>query len=189
MKITPRDFKLVIPKDENRSGGVHLSHLVQSIGYQMGYIPPQYATQEMHPEKIILGCAFEDYVFPRFHPEILYHPGEAKLNGIAANTDGLSFVEKGSKNRVHECKLTWKSMKKELDLQAEWLWLAQTQFYCKAWDTNLATYHIYWVNGSYKFGAPEGQPQYRLYDLEFSDRELNDNVRMLTQRGKERHGL
>lgn len=192
MKITPvKEHKLIIPNDHSRSGGVHLTDITRDIGFQMGYIPPEFLTSEMHPEKIILGLAWEDYVFPRFHPEVCYHPGEVKYKGIAMTTDGVSYVQQGGgeKTRVHECKLTWKSMKKEADLQAEWLWLSQTMMYCVGWDTDVARYHIYWVNGNYKYGTPEGMPNYRLYDLHFTPRELNDNARMILNRGKERHGL
>lgn len=75
-------------------------------------------------------------------------------------------------------------MKKEIDLQGEWLWLAQTMGYCYAEETVHARYHIYWVNGNYKYNDPGGGPQYRLYDLTFSEKEVEANWQMLIAYGK-----
>lgn len=179
MKITPVKFDLSLVNDPNRSGGLHVSHQVRGIGLKMGYLAPQYADNStMSAERVSLGLAWEDFVFPHHHPEIEYHPGELNLDGMAGTCDGVYWLDQGG-HRISECKLTWKSMKKALNLEDEWMWLAQTKAYCKMWDTNLARYHIFWVNGNYSYKPPDGDPSYKMYDLEFTARELNDNWMML----------
>lgn len=180
MKIIPVKFDLKLYQDDDRSEGTHVSHVIRLLGLKMGYLAPQYASDEVRdPTRMELGSAWEDRVFPIHHPEIAYHPGEMIKDGIAGTADGVYWFNKGA-HRISECKLTWKSMKKALNLEDEWMWLGQTKAYCKLWDTNLARYHIFWVNGNYKYGTPEGQPQYWLYDLEFTSKEINDNWKMLT---------
>lgn len=179
MQIKPIPFQLQLPPSEGRSDGLHISSVIKDIGLQMGYIPPETINAEFDPTRICLGLAWEDWVFPSQHPDVIYHPGEVFHNEIAHSSDGISWF--GEDKKVHECKLTWKSMRREADLQSEWLWLSQTMSYCSAWGTHLARYHIYWVNGDYKFGEGGG-PKYKLYDLEFTQRELQDNERMLKNR-------
>lgn len=183
MKITPVPFTIQLPRDDaERSPGVHVSEIVRDIGFQMGYLKPEYLNANMDVTRVAMGLAWEDWVFPKQHPEVSYHPGEVMPGGIACSTDGVSWF--GTDLRVHECKLTWKSMKREQDLQNEWMWLSQTMGYCFGWGTPYARYHIYWVNGDYKRGEDTGGPQYKLYDLEFTPRELNDNWQMLQNRSK-----
>lgn len=161
---------------------MHLSTVIRDIGMQMGYIPPHTVDAEFDPTRMCLGMAWEDWVFPTQHPEVVYHPGEMVGDTIACSADGISWI--GEDKRVHECKVTWKSMRREFELQNEWLWLSQTMGYCYVWGTNLARYHIYWVNGDYKYGDGGG-PKYKLYDLEFSKRELQDNWKMINNRSKQ----
>lgn len=180
-------FSLAKIDDHSRSGGVHVSDITRDIGLEMGYIPPEYIGAEMIPEIINIGLAWEDFVFPNFHPEVCYHPGEASLDGVSGTCDGVSYDDRGL--LVHEAKTTRKSMKKEADLAGQWLWLAQTMSYCKMWGTLRARYHILWLNGDYQRGKDSSNPSYRLYDLEFSQREINDNWTQLVNRGRSRHGL
>lgn len=182
MKISPYPFSIRLPESKGRSEGMHLSTVVRDIGLQMGYIPQQYVNTEIDPVRVSLGLAFEDWVFPTQHPEVAYHPGEMNSDRIACSADGVSWF--GQDMRVHECKLTWKSMKKEKTLENEWLWLSQTMGYCYVWGTQFARYHIYWVNGDYSRDSPTGGPQYKLYDLEFTQRELEDNWTMIKNRAK-----
>lgn len=186
--ITPVKFELTTVEDHNRSGGVHLSDITRDIGFTMGYIPPEYMHSELNPEIINIGLALEDFTFPRFHPDVDYHPGEMMLDGISGTADGISWFDSRTK-KVHEGKTTRKSMRKELDLTMEWLWMAQTASYCKMWDTNLARYHIWWLNGDYRRGQPSANPHYKLYDLEFTKRELDDNWQMILNRGRSHHGV
>ena len=178
MIITPVPFELTLINDHTRSEGVHVSNTIRKIGFDLGYLKPEYLGAEMDVPRVSLGCAWEDWVFPRQHPETLYHPGEIIKDGIAMTCDGLAWFD-SDKKRVEECKLTWKSMKRALDLEAEWMWLSQTKSYCWGWETQYARYCIYWINGNYKYGTDEGKPQYRLYDLEFTYKELKDNWQMI----------
>ena len=184
MKIQPYNFTIKLPGGVERSAGLNLSDVVRSIGFEMGYIPPQYQGEDISasPERAALGMAWEDWVFRTQHPEVSHQPGEVFGGNIACSADGISWF--GNDLKVHECKLTWKSMKRESELQNEWLWLSQTMGYCLQWGTNLARYHIYWVNGDYQRGQNTGGPQYKLYDLEFTKRELEDNWLQIHNRAK-----
>ena len=202
-KIVRLPYELSPKEDHTRSPGVHASNIVRDIGLTMGYLKPEYANESKpHPVRVTMGLAWEDHIFPHHHPEVLYHPGETMVvPGVSGTCDGLSFdrgtntdqrwVEfaENGEGVVHECKLTWKSMKKELDLSAEWMWLSQTMLYCWGWGMTKAIYHIMWVNGNYKYGEPDGEPNYRLYGLTFTKKELEDNAKMIYKRGKDKHGL
>ncbi len=183
MTITPVPFTLRLVNDLGRSGGLHLSSVIRDIGFALGYIPPQYLEGEMQVEKICLGQAWEDHLAKHQHPDILYHPGEILVDGIAMSPDGLSYVEHGI---LHEFKLTWKSMAKERDLESQWLWIAQMMGYCHAHGLDTAWLHVFWVNGNYKYGTPEGGPQYKVYQFKFSQKDLKSNWRTITGRAAEK---
>jgi hypothetical protein len=174
MKISKIPFNLQLVNDHSRSPGVHLSQVIKKVGLKVGYIPPQFASEDsMNATKVCMGLAWEDHLAAHQHPDILYHPGELVLDGIAMTPDGLSFVDDGI---LHEFKLTWKSMKKENDLEGEWLWICQMMSYCKAAGLTRAWLHVLWVNGNYKYGdAENGGVQYRIYQFDFTKQELNDN--------------
>lgn len=179
--ITPVQYDLSLPVSHGngRSNGIHVSNIVRAVALKMGYLAPQYASDDKpDADKMELGTAWEDRVFPVHHPDIVYHIGEMSKDEVVGTVDGIKWFDKGT-HRVSECKLTWKSMKKALNLQDEWMWLAQTMSYCNMWETNLARYHIFWAMGNYTYGTPEGRPQYRMYDLEFSAKELRENWNMI----------
>lgn len=87
---------------------------------------------------------------------------------------------------LHEIKLTWKSSRSGSEhpherISKEWLWYAQTKAYC--WMASMAGYpvltshlHVYWVNGSYRGSGPE----FRTYELLFTEDELRANWRVVT---------
>jgi hypothetical protein len=191
MKITPVPYKLQLQQDSGRSKGVHLSNIVRDIALKTGFLKPQYASEkfeDIDPTKMELGMAWEDRVFTIHHPEVLYHPGEVIVDGVAMTTDGLSYgwIAEGA---VHECKLTWKSKKRELDLFGEWMWLAQTMSYCYGHQMTTAMYHIFWINGDYKRGEPSGNPSYSLYKLEFTWDEILENWNAILNHGRDKYGI
>jgi hypothetical protein len=174
MKITPVPFGLELEHDDTRSPGLHLTQITSAIALKTGALDKRFENRDINSDvsgkyKVAAGLAWEEWIHKR-HPEMLYHPGEVILNGIAMTTDGISFMD-NKKHRVHEFKFTWKSMNRDKDLSGEWMWMAQTMAYCLAWETNRARWHLFWTNGDYR----DSGPQYKLYDIEFTGRELREN--------------
>src|SRR6516162_606593 len=180
-KITPIPYRIPLygsPSDDARTPGLHLTEITRDIALVTNILKEESAERadsEGSEARVAMGIAWEAWIAPR-HVDMLYRPGEVKKDGIYLTPDGLSFVDLVGEPVVHEFKLTWKSMRREQDLEAEWLWLTQTMSYCYAYGTRLAQYHIFWVNGDYK----QTGARYRLYRLEFSQRELVENWRMVT---------
>jgi hypothetical protein len=64
-----------------------------------------------------------------------------------------------------------------------WHWLVQIKAYCALVGTTFGRLHVLFVNGNY---ADEREPQYRSWDLRFTEREVEENWMMLTH---QRHAL
>lgn len=177
-----------------RSPGLHLSHILQHLGLFMGMIqaddPTDIGAIDWHlplgsPNlplealtRIAAGLAWEDW-WGMANPHIDYHPGEFKLDGIAMSPDGLGYgggdiLSESDATILHECKFTWKSSRHAIEQQV--LWFMQMKAYCKAIGTPWASLHVYHVNGNYSTNAPH----YKVYSITFTQRELDDNWRMLT---------
>lgn len=186
MKITPLEFKMDLKNDGSRSGGLHLSDVIRDVALRSGILDSKYAEQSDDDQsfvmKVSLGLAWEDWLAANVHRDVCYHPGETMVDGISMSPDGVSFSKalspKDDIPTVHEFKLTWKSMKR--DISGEWMWLAQIKGYCHAMKTTRAVLHVYWVNGDYSHDGPLSGPQYRMYGLEFTLIELSENWRMIT---------
>jgi hypothetical protein len=197
MKVTPVRYDLRIPPSTGRSKGEHVSEVIRDIAIKVGILKINGGARdadanEPDPSRICAGLAWEEWIHAQ-HPELLYHPGEFLLGGIAMSPDGVSHIEEfvardGSRvvipdhkaGIIHEFKFTWKSMNREANIQDEWMWAAQTMAYCKALGTRRSWWHIYWVNGDYR----DSGPKYRVYDILFTEREIEENWMMIQNHKK-----
>lgn len=135
--------------------------------------------------RIAMGLAWEEWYIPQI-PEVVDHPGEFELDGVFMTHDGeeLCYVlsEQRHQLRVHEVKFTYKSTKTVgLDpataLQTQWMWVTQVKGYSYALGTNLASIHVLFACGDYKFPI---RPQGWRYDIEFNDYEMDSNWSLMT---------
>jgi hypothetical protein len=199
MKVRELDFHINLGRDSERSSGIHQSSIIKAIALNVGFLDAIWASDEIgDPHMVALGLAWEDWVGANLHPEISYHPGETRLDSISLTCDGISEITPDEYNsiwltplpgdfthfRINEFKLTKKSSR---DIGGSdtlllgrkwWMWVTQIKGYCMAWGTRWARLHIMFLNGDYtKSGVTA--PQYRIFDIEFSEYEIADNWQMI----------
>jgi hypothetical protein len=184
---------------EGRSIGVHQSSIIKCIAGESGLLRPEYCEElELIPVSDInsipmrnklmihLGLAWERYYIPLM-TDVVDHPPEACMDDIYMSPDGESIdlmkIDRRSVyyTRVHEVKLTYKSTRTvgRLDntgYKSAFMWLAQIKGYCRAAKTRYATLHVFFVCGDYR----PPSPLLKRFYLEFTDEELDDNWKVIT---------
>lgn len=181
-----------------RSEGIHVSSVIRAIAAESGILAKEYvesldlvdASQQdwwnnlnMKSRLVIsIGMAWDQFYLPSLG-NVVAHPGEMQLDGVYLTPDGesVSFVHtstwKGQTVCIHEAKATYKSTKTVGDLSTQWLWLAQTKAYCKAAGTRFAYIHVLFLCGGYTYPI---QPQLKVWLVEYSQEEIEDNWEMIT---------
>lgn len=177
-----------------RTKGLHLSGIIRPAAVKYGLLKPKGYSQQKSYEReqevlrslssfggggtgdlleedlpiiMALGCAWEDYL-SRQYPEMMYHPGEWCVDGIAMSPDG--WTPYGSGLYVDEIKLTYKSMSTPFDQMH--MYHMQGKSYCRALETNYIRYHVLYVNGNY---SDTRGPHYVIFDTTYTNQELDDN--------------
>lgn len=149
--------------------------------------------------RISIGLAWEEYYIPTL-PEVVDHPGEMCVDGIYMTHDGESLdavlTRRGQTGHIitaHEIKATYKSMNciyhpktGELDLSSQWMWVAQTQSYCKGLNTLRAFLHILFLCGDYTFPII---PVLRVLCIEYTQEEIDRNWSVITSYRDEALGV
>ncbi len=114
----------------------------------------------------------------------LIDPGEIKVDGIWMSPDGLHLGD----GALEEWKVTWKSSGRvERDgidgAFPRWFW--QMKSYCWALKTRKANLRSFFVNGDYKWlrGGEESEKDMS-WAIEFTEREIQDNWRMIVRQAK-----
>lgn len=204
MKVQEELYQLRLPRDPNRSPGLHLSTILRDLALRSGVLDAKWDTpmEDRGSELAQIGLAFEDYLARYQHPEIEFHPGELKMDGISMSPDGIQCVDNLDLAEVlrvdmhsyvlSEFKLTKKSsrdFKESLRLQAKntklWLWQIMSYRHalnqCTDYVNNLAKLHVMFVNGNYsrKDEDPEANPTYKIFKLYFESEELANNWAMV----------
>lgn len=142
--------------------------------------------------RIAMGLAWEQWYIPQLEG-VIDHPGEMQLDGIYLTHDGesldLVLSERGIYEHVmavHEVKLTYKSLYTVAprlcpkpgdlidalpqDLESQWMWITQTQAYCKALGTRYAYLHVLFTCGNYSFPI---RPRLHCWKIEYSQDEID----------------
>jgi hypothetical protein len=194
MKQTVIPFKLpLIDVGTVRSPGLHLSQLIQEIALYTGDLDPEWEGADLHPETINIGIAFEEALAKFIHREIVYHPDEMHVDGVAMSMDGLTIIGDETSlfhvdtlnegdTVLHEFKTTRKSSRKgdNLDLLPMWMW--QIKGYLYGCSSLTCFLHVLWLNGDYTWDKSDaGKPTYTIYRLDFTEIELMENWEMLMQ--------
>lgn len=167
--------------DGPRSKGLHASDLYGKLYQQLE--PGRFDTgAPMNYTKMAMGLAWELYLESLLVRQGVQadRPGEFKTaEGIAFSPDLL--VANGH-SRVGEIKLTYMSNRDDITAPKFAKWLTQVMFYCRNLGIPFARFYVLYVNGNYK---EQRDPILQAYDVEFSNRELEDNHQMLINVGKQ----
>lgn len=182
MKITKRPTdtlrSLAFDAGPVRSPGLHLSDILGPMAQDIA--PKRYSTSTpMNWNKVETGFAFERALETAFQARRvdIFRPPEVEKDGILMSPDGINpdgWI-------LEEFKATWMSDFDAPEHPKFFKWLWQIKSYCFAIDTNRATLRALFVNGSYREGY---NPDYHVWDIEFTDRELQENWQMVLANGR-----
>jgi hypothetical protein len=189
IKLSLSDLDLRTPLNglaPERSPGLHVSDLYRRIAVDSGILKSVGDDEEMNPLVLGVGMAWEEFCVTLAACEnVIWQPGERVCDGVILSPDGWDFQA----NRLEEFKATWTSSASksggEKTIEEMWLYRVQMMAYCYAMGTVLARLHVLFINGNYRYEGVGPQPVYRVYEMEFTKRELKRNWEML-MREKER---
>ena len=181
MKITPIPHGLdLLASDLVRSPGLHISQIYNSLYEALK--PGRFTGGEPNPLMLALGSAWEQY-FERQLDRAgnrVFRPGElVSPEGIAYSPDGV--IENGQLTLV-EYKLTWMSSRADIEDAKFDKYKTQMMSYCYQLETPYARLYVLFVNGDYK----PPSPVLKVWNIEFSPRELQDNWQMLMNHARTR---
>lgn len=165
---------------EGRSPGIHLSDVIK---YMRLTIAKEKIRETGSDNWAMLGFAFENVVedalvryFGKAKGREVVSQSECCVDGIFITPDGYDL----SDGSYEEYKATWRSLKKLDDFHKWfWHWEVQLKGNCYAAGTNKARLVMFFVMGDYSFRPPEGGPQLRCREYEFTDEELEENWEMV----------
>lgn len=187
-----------VGKAPPRSPGMHVSALVKSIAVKLNLLKGQKAMggkwtadapidEESFPLQMALGLAWEDWLSLQY-PEMIYHPGELVMDGVAGSPDGITPLPDTVEYEglgdavVDEIKLTFKSGRNDdLNHPKNKIWLWQVMAYCKMLGVLCARLHVLYLYGNYEYSAPFPPCIYRIYCIQFTQQEVDMNWSMLLQ--------
>lgn len=171
-----------------RSPGLHLSEIYNALYEEM---EPDRFKKGDGPDKVKMemGSAFEEVLEIALASRILgERPSEfaALASGkvvpvgtprsIIFSPDYLIF---NGVMRLGEFKATWMSIRQGIEDKRFDKWRTQMKGYCYPLKTRFARLYVLFVNGDYTYKPPYGGTHLRAWDIEFSQRELDDNWSML----------
>lgn len=171
-----------------RSDGVHCSTLIRQVCVNLGLFGnsgsrfniDSVIDEEDFPIPMAMGMAWEDWL-SRQYPDMHYHIGELHSDGVSMSPDGVTVPSDWDFDLgagiIDEFKLTYKSARRPIEKQTAWL--MQVKAYCRALPTTCARLHVLYVNGDYDYNRPGMPPQYIVYNLQFTQQELDTNWSIL----------
>lgn len=179
IKCDPAEFGLGVSSG-HRTAGLHISEIYNDLFQKLE--PKRYdKSRPMDPLRLEMGLLFESILEEGLKAKFQggKRPGELVTEeGIIYSPDLIIFDRSV---RLGEIKLTWMSSREvprtvENGLPSKFdKYICQMKAYCYHLDTRDARLIALFVNGDYTVHAPELLG----WDLEFSQRELDENWRML----------
>jgi len=119
------------------------------------------------------GWLWEATLSMAFGEKSAHRPGEIELDGIVGSPDGLVLDSKGDIVSVEEYKCTAYSSDKPIT--EHWRWMAQVKAYCKMVGATKCVFRVLHLSFV---------PVYKVWELVFSQRELDENWEALVNQAK-----
>jgi hypothetical protein len=181
--VTPRPDtidQLVFDASPPRSPGLHLSTIIKSICHEIDpkRFPLAAADGGGLPwNRFEVGFTFERVLETAFASRRLdiFRPGEITLDGIAMSPDGIDpdgWI-------LEEFKSTWMTSHDVPEGAKCWHWKIQMMAYCHALGTTRARLRALFINGN-----GDKNPEYKVWDLEFTEQELEANWTMIVRHAR-----
>ncbi len=165
------DLDKRVPKTKatrgERTSGIHLSGIIRPTLEIAGYLDVFDKSEEM-PLVVMLGMFFEEGIVT-LYPDMIWQPGEVKMDGIVGSPDGLT---QGPPLQLEEFKFTIKSQytRQGEAILHEKLWIWQLSGYCHMMGLTQARLHVFWSRGDYR---EKWFPVYYTYLISFTEEELS----------------
>lgn len=182
MKVTPKslDFPLAM-SDPNRGAGLHASDIYGSFFKQLQ--PEKYDKADNPVLKDLLfaiGLAWEQYLEKVLiaNGELCARPGElVSPEGVLYSPDLL--VVNGH-DRIGEIKATHQSSRDCVPGHDKFeKYLCQVKAYCYWSGIPRARFYVLYLHGDWRRGDDGKLMDFKMWDVDFTSRELKDNHKML----------
>jgi hypothetical protein len=172
----PLDINAARPAE--RGTGLHVSEIYGSLFQEL---EPTRFIAGSKPNDILMaiGLAWEQWLERTLQAmgELVERPGELiSPEGILYSPD--LFVVNG-KDRIGEIKSTQMSSREGMDSPKFAKFHCQAMIYGYWTGIPRARFYILFLRGDYARSGPSGLPQYRVFDVEYGARELQENHSML----------
>ncbi len=196
MRITEFDHGLVLNTPTEgyvRSPGLHMSQIYGALYEELE--PKRFkSTGGPDTVKMEIGTAFEETLELALAARLLGdRPGEfaalADAHVVPVGTPKSiifspdQFFYNGT-TCGGEFKATWMSIRNGIEDKRFSKWFCQMMAYGKPLKMRQWRLYVLFVNGDYTYKPPHGGPHLRAWDVEFSQRELDDNWQMLMRFAK-----
>jgi hypothetical protein len=161
-----------------RSKGVHVSEIIRRILNDLH--PGKYLefSPDADPTRLCIGLAWEDFLGKHFDSQgrnLIHNPELTIPPGIHGTPDFIDMDD----GLIIESKCTWKSSNRDIEEDYRpWFW--QIQSYLYGTGFRKAQLYVAFVMGDYRNSGP----QVKRWDMEFSQREIDDNWSMLMAAAK-----
>jgi len=182
IRVINEDFpQTVFRQDHERSDGLHLSQIIRGLDFDFN--PATYNagnTWDLNSAAQI-GVFWEEALSYAYAKTFAADIGEIEKDGIYMTPDGLNCDDNGL--IVEEYKAAWTSSKKK-----PWevfRYRVQLQCYCHTLEIPRGMWRVLYVNGNYKGSGP----QYRVYEVEWDERELEECWEMVVNYAKSKGWL
>lgn len=167
----------------HRSAGTHISTVYNDLYQRLE--PKRFTGGKPDPVRLEAGLSFENMIEQEMAKRLsAFRPGEIVTpEGIIMSPD---LILLNGHARVGELKLTWLSMKEMPTAPTNGVppkfekYLTQLKAYCHGMSVREARLIVYFVNGDYR----PMMPCLKAYDIEFTQRELDENWTMLMRHAK-----
>jgi len=165
--------KTMFEDEEPRAEGIHLGEVISHVANRsgFGYRGDGFTDMELTAE---IGLLWERALSQIMRDKYAVRPPQINVDGIWMSPDGIAPDPQGEVPLVvEEYKATWKSVR--TPPTDNFNYMAQVKSYCRAWDTRVAVMRIFHIMGDYKGSGPI----YRVARIVFTQKELDDNWRMI----------
>lgn len=152
------------PVDQDRPG-LHVSSIIQAIKRAVDYRKDE---KPLNQHVLDTGFIWEHLLEFAFKKLIGARPESVTMDGITGSPDGLD------EQYVHEYKCTRTSA--DTEVESRWTWQMQMKAYCHMTKRTKAKLHVFYINGN---GRDKRDPIYRIYEFQWTAKELKENWRTL----------
>ena len=173
-------------RQQERTPGLHLSDILKRIMVERD---PERFSSPLELMRLEVGFTWEQIIETALANRLpnLTRIGEIESDGILMTPDALD-PNGGHNGVLEEWKATWKTAsdkQNEKIFEDAWYWFMQAKAYARRVGTRRIRVRVFYINGDYGKGQykdgkrPPLLPQVWRYEVECTQRELDDNWRSI----------